>query len=70
MNEKLVLLARQAGFPADKSNHFVVKQKYGLFGTNDLVLNENIEKFATLLFDEFMNAWWVANNKDKIEKPW
>ena len=70
MNEKLVLLAKQAGFPADESNHFVIKQKYGLFGANNLVLDENIEKFATLLFDEFMNAWWVAHNKDKIEKPW
>lgn len=70
MNEKLVELAQQAGNPANNSNQFVVKQKYGLFGTNDLVLDKNIEKFATLLFDEFMNSWWVAHNKDKIERPW
>lgn len=69
MNEKLIELAKNAGFPVDESNHFVVKQKYGLFGTSDLVLDENIEKFASLIFDEFMNSWWAAHIKDKIEKP-
>ena len=69
MHEKLIALAKNAGFPVDESNRFVVKQKYGLFGTSDLVLDENIEKFASLIFDEFMNSWWAAHIKDKIEKP-
>lgn len=74
MDKKLIDLATQAGFPLNENNQssdtFAVKKKFGLFGYEEIGLDNNLEKFAELLFDEFINEWWVARNKFKVQKPW
>lgn len=74
MDKKLIELATQSGFPLNENNQssnvFSYKKKFGLFGHEEISLDSNLEKFAELLYDEFINEWWVARNKLKIQKPW
>ena len=70
MNDKMIELATKAGFPVSTTDtaNFSYKEKFGLFGSTEVSLDSEIEKFAELLFDEFVTQWWVKRH-GKMENP-
>ena len=72
MDKKLVDLAKRAGVPVNDvggAYTFSVMEKIGIIGSNELELDSKIEKLADLLFDDFVNQWWVKRHGVQIEKP-
>ncbi len=68
MNKKLIELATEAGFPvsAKEDTNFSYRQKWGVFGSEEISLDTELEKFAELLLAEFVVAMAV-NGKEMIK---
>lgn len=73
MNKKLIDLATQAGFPVNAEGgaySFLLRERCGFFGVNEVEFDSKIQKFAELLFQDFLEQWWVSPEKsEEIQKP-
>lgn len=73
MDKKLIDFASEAGFPVNKEGgayNFLIREKTGFIGSNDVELDSKIQKFADLLFEDFLSQWWVQRHREiKIERP-
>ena len=75
MDKKLIDFASEAGSlwwlkSEGGAYNFLIREKTGFIGSNDIELDSKIQKFADLLFEDFLSQWWVQRHRDiKIEKP-
>ena len=72
MDKKLIEYATQAGFPLNKhggAHTFSIQEKTGLIGYDEIELDSKLQKFADLLFDDFVSQWWVKRHGIRVENP-
>lgn len=75
MDKKLIDFASEAGSlwwlkSEGGAYNFLIREKTGFIGSTDVELDSKIQKFADLLFEDFLSQWWVQRHRDiKIEKP-